>query len=392
MLYEVVKEFSQDIFTKAKEPCISIYLPTHKSSPENKQDSILFKKLISDAEKLLHKKYPEADLKKLTEPLLAIKEDWHLWENATEGLCVLSDIEKCLVYRIMEPVKESVTVSDAFYVRPLIKFFQTDDKYILLALSRSKFTLYQGNKYEISEIELPEGTFKTIGDVLGEDFTQPYLTHGSYGGAGGLAMFHGHGDKNAETDKDTVKFFNYVDKFVFDNFSKNSNLPLILYALTEHHGEFRKLSKNPNLLKDGIKHSDNSIDIRKLKKLAWEVMEPVYFKKHQDWIDRYHKLKVNSLGENHLEKIIKAGCENRIEAVLIEADRVIPGKVDYEKCEFIPGDIEQPGYDDVLEEIAELVYKGGGEVIVLPKEKMPSRNGIAAIFRYYPTFAIESEV
>lgn len=389
MMYEIVDEFSKEIFFNSKEPCVSLYQPTHRHSPENKQDLILYKKLLSETEKLLNKKYPQADVKKLTEPMKALKDDWHFWENAGDGLCVLSDVEKCMVYRLMEPVKESVTVSDAFHLRPLIKFFQTDDRYILLALSRSKFTLYQGSKYDIKEIELPEGTFKTISEVLGEDFTQPYLTHGSYGGAGGLAMFHGHGDKNAEIDKDTVKFFNYVDKFVYENFSKNSTLPLILYALTEHHGEFRKLSKNPNLLKEGIKHSDNSIDLRKLNKLAWEVMEPIYFKRHQDWIDRYRKLKVNSLGENHLEKIIKAACENRIEAVLIEADRVIPGKVDYEKCEFIPGDIEMPGYDDVLEEIAELVYKGGGEVIILPKDKMPSRNGLAAIFRYYPTFALE---
>ena len=211
MLYEVVKEFPKDIFTKSKEPCISIYQPTHKHIQDNRQDLILYKKLISEAEKLIHKKYPDVDTKKLTEPLYAIKEDRHFWENTTEGICILLDTKKCLVYKIMEAVLENVIVSDTFYIKPLIKFFQKDDKYILLALSRSKFALYQDSKYEISEIDLPEGTMKTIGEVLGEDFTEPYLTHGSYGGAGGLAMFHGHGDKIAEIDTDTVKFFKHSD-------------------------------------------------------------------------------------------------------------------------------------------------------------------------------------
>jgi hypothetical protein len=38
--------------------------------------------------------------------------------------------------------------------------------------------------------------------------------------------------------------------------------------------------------------------------------------------------------------------------------------------------------DDLLDDMGELVIKMGGQVMVLPAEKMPSETGLAAIFRY----------
>jgi hypothetical protein len=37
-----------------------------------------------------------------------------------------------------------------------------------------------------------------------------------------------------------------------------------------------------------------------------------------------------------------------------------------------------------VDDMGELVIKMGGQVMVLPKDKMPSETGLAAIFRYWP--------
>ena len=41
-----------------------------------------------------------------------------------------------------------------------------------------------------------------------------------------------------------------------------------------------------------------------------------------------------------------------------------------------------PRIDDLLDDLGELVAKKGGVVMVLPAERMPSRTGLAAIYRY----------
>jgi len=38
--------------------------------------------------------------------------------------------------------------------------------------------------------------------------------------------------------------------------------------------------------------------------------------------------------------------------------------------------------DDVLDDLAEMVLKMDGQVLVLPRENMPTDSGVAAIYRY----------
>ena len=48
---------------------VSIYLPTHRNAPENKQDRIRFKNLISQAEKTLLEKFEMRNPSKFLEKI-----------------------------------------------------------------------------------------------------------------------------------------------------------------------------------------------------------------------------------------------------------------------------------------------------------------------------------
>ena len=68
--------------------------------------------------------------------------------------------------------------------------------------------------------------------------------------------------------------------------------------------------------------------------------------------------------------------------MLIEADRVIPGHFDPVSgaIQFAePGD---PMVDDLLDDLGEHALRSGGQVVIVPAERMPTDTGIAAIYRY----------
>jgi hypothetical protein len=46
------------------------------------------------------------------------------------------------------------------------------------------------------------------------------------------------------------------------------------------------------------------------------------------------------------------------------------------------GDLSNPQVDDLLDDLGELVLNKGGQVAVVPAERMPSATGAAAIYRY----------
>ncbi len=112
-----------------------------------------------------------------------------------------------------------------------------------------------------------------------------------------------------------------------------------------------------------------------------EIIEPIYQEKIKDLIDSFETAKANLLGSDDLVKVTKAVFENRVKIIFVEADKIIPGKIN-DSGEILVGQIQDVDFDDLLDDIAELVLKNRGEVVILSKEQIPGDTGVAAIYRY----------
>ncbi|MCF6460688.1 hypothetical protein C3E88_06460 [Clostridium sp. Cult3] len=380
-MYEIVNDFPNEILNAQEAPFISLYQPTHRHRPENKQDLIRYKNLVQEIEKSLEQKYPKKEIGSIMEPFYALAEDRIFWNHTFDGLAVLSAEGKCVVYNLQRPVKELAVVADSFHIKPLIRIFQSADRYHLLGLNRNEFTLYEGNRYGFEEVQFNPETPRTAKEVLGDEYTKPSVTTGTYGSTGS-GIFHGHGGRKEEIDKDTEKFFRFVDRLILEEYSRPTGLPLILVSLTEHHGLFQSISHNPFLMEEGIRTAYDSLTIDELKETVWEKIEPLYLGKTRKLVEKYEIARAKFLGSDDLAQVARAAFENNIDTILIEADRIVPGKVDLLTGELERGDLGDPSFDDVLDDLAEMVFKNKGEVVVLPKERMPSDTGVAAVFRY----------
>ena len=202
MLYELVHNFPDEILFETEGPFISLYQPTFKVGPDNKQDIIRFKNLTKEIEQSLLQKYTKAEVSKLLEPFQEIADDKSFWINASEGLCVLSGKNKTVVYKLTRPVEELAIVSNSFHIKPLLRVFQSTSRYHILGLGRKSFVLYEGDRYGFQEIPIDEDVPRTMVEVLGDQYTPSYLSTGGYGGKGGVSIYHGSLDKNEEAAKD----------------------------------------------------------------------------------------------------------------------------------------------------------------------------------------------
>lgn len=382
MSHQIVNEFPHDILFEEEDPFISLYLPTNRHSPENKQDPIVYKNLLKTVAASLAQKYPSKGIDTIMSPLYHIEDDRELWNNTLSGLAVLCSANRCVVYRLHDTVEPLAIVADNFHTKPLIKAFQSIGQYQLLGLNSNEFDLFQGNQHGIEKLLMEPGTPRDIEAVLGDQLTDSYLTQGSFNGVGRSPMYHGHGGAKPETDKDTEKFFRYVDRFVAEKYSKPFKLPLILVALKEHHPTFAKVSSNPYLLKEGIKGEYTSFSLEQLREKTWEILEPLYLAKTQDYLKRFEQAKAGDIGSDSLAVIGKAIFENRVATLFIDVDKIIPGRVSLQTGKIFDRSIDNPDVGDVLDELAQLALKAKSEVVVLPPEIMPSKTGIAAIFRF----------
>jgi len=369
-------------------PCISLYQPTHRNHPENQQDPIRYRNLLAEMEKSLRQKYPTRDVRTLLEKFQALARDDRFWNHRTDGLAILSSPDKFQVFDLQRSVSELLVVADSFHTKPLLRVLQSADRYQILALSRHEAKLYEGNRYALDPVELTDVP-STITEALGAELTEQHMTVASYGagaaragGGGATPSVHAHGDKADEVDIDRDRFFRSIDRGILEHHSRPSGLPLMLATLTEYHEPFHAVSHNPFLMAAGIMKNPESLNLDQLRAEAWRLVEPVYLQRLAKMSDDFQVARSRNLGSDDLTQIAEAATAGRVGNLLVEDDRQIPGTIDRATGRIQSGDLSDPEVDDVLDDLAELVLRMKGEVVVVPAERMPSATGAAATYRY----------
>ena len=376
------KETLRDLLARTEAPFISLYQPTHRHRPDNQQDPIRFRNLVRSIERSLARRYPASAVPELLAPFQALAEDTSFWDHTLDGLAVLVAAGTEAVFQLQRPVKELAVVADSFHVKPLLRYLQSADRYQVLCLTRQRARLFEGNRYALDELEL--GDFPaTITAALGDQLTEPHMTVASYGsGVRGPAMHHGHGSRSDEVEKDAERFFRIVDREALARISRPSGLPLVLVALGEHQAVFRALSQNPSLVAAGVESNPEGMDLERLRAAVWKAVEPQYVARLTRLTEEFHSAEAHQRGTAELSHAVRAAVEGRIASLMIESDREAPGRQDPASGEVEAVDQDGPGVDDELDDLAEAVLRTGGEVVVVPKERMPSPTGIAATFRF----------
>ena len=378
-------------------PCVSIYQPTHRQHPDNQQDPIRFRNLIKQAAASLHEGYSRELIDSVLTRFHRLAEDANFWNHTADGLAVFGSAGLFRKVRLQRPVPELAIVAGSFHIKPLLRILQSAERFHVLSVNRRDIRLFEGNRDALDEIELAAEVPRTATDVLGDELDEPEGLAHSYGtgpaaagagsnrGAGGPktgGMRHGHGSKKDVIDQQTERFFRAVDRAISEGYSKPSGLPLILAALPEYHTPFRAVSHNAQLVDAGIEINPDALPLDELRQRAWQVMQPEYRRRLVAWVERFGAARAAAMGDDRLHEVAAAAVAGRVETLLLEADRQLPGSLNLSTGAVQADRLDNPAIDDVLDDLAEQVLKMGGQVIVAPAAQMPSTTGLAAIYRF----------
>ena len=365
-------------------PCLSLYQPTHRRHPENQQDPIRFGHLVKSLETSLPQQLATEARKALLDPFHALAEDRDFWNHTQDGLAVLSAPGLFRVFRLQQPVAELAVVADSFHTKPLRQRLQSTERYQVLALSLHKVELLEGDRHALDPVTLAVGVPEMPVAELVDGYTGPPISVSFDGGSAGshAALQPGHGGQKDDIAGDTDRFFRAVDRAVLDHHSRPSGLPLMLAALPEHHHRFREISHNPFLMASGLMVDPHGLTHDALIQRAWEVAAPQQQAQQSALTDAYAAAAAKGLGSENLSQVAYAAVAGRVATLLIEAERQVAGRIDPASGRIDAADLGNPRVDDVLDDLGALVERMGGEVHVLPAERMPCDTGVAASFRH----------
>jgi hypothetical protein len=378
-------DYAAGIFAAQEPPCLSLYQRTHRSHPDNQQDPIRFRNLVKELEESLRQKYSTRDVRPLLGPFQALVEDKGFWNHTFDGLAVLGAAGMFRIYKLQRPVDELAVVADSFHVKPLLRILQSADRYHILGLSRQGIRLFKGNRDVLDELELAPAVQRAITAALEVEQKEPHVevwTHGSGSSGGEGGVRHGSGSRADESSNAADRFFRAVDRSVLEHYSRPSGRPLLLAALPENQADFRRVSHSPYLLAEAIDVNPDALTIDALRERAWKVVEPHFHARLAGLTEMFGIARSRGFGFDDLATVAVGAVSGRVASLLIDADRCIPGRIDFTTGAIEFDELANPEVDDLLDELGELVLKHGGQVVVVPSEQMPTKSGLAAIYRF----------
>jgi hypothetical protein len=367
-------------------PSISFFLPTHRAGQDTQQDPIRFKNLLRDAEKqLLDDGMGPREVGAFIQPAQALLDDSYFWAHQHEGLAVFMASDDFHHFRLPFPVEELLIVSQAYYVKPVLPLFTNNGHYYILAISQDEVRLFEGTRYGVGQIDLPEKTPASMEAALRLDEPQKQLQLHTGSSQGGVrdGMFHGHGPGEEENKVLIEQYLNLVDTGLKE-ILREQRAPLVLAGVDYLLPIYHKVSEYANIMREGITGSPEHLRPEELQQQAWPIVETYFRQETEEVVQEYQQRAVTEQATDNVEEIVVAAFSGRVDKLVLSVESQVWGSFNPGTGTVIRGPDGQDKQNNLalLDFAAMKTLQNGGTVYALSQDEMPTDSPAAAVFRY----------
>ena len=362
-------------------PCVSVFMPMHRSGAETQQDLIRFKNLLREAEeRLMTRGIPAPRARELLESAQKLLQSDLFHQPQGDGLAMFLSPEVFRTYMLPFVFKEWVIVTDRFHIGPLLPLLSGDGRYYILALSQNKVRLLQGTHYSINEVPLA-GVPNNLAETLRDDdsWKELQMHSGTSGGRGKFSSIT-HGSE-VDSKENIKRYFRRIDKGLHE-LVRDERVPLVLAGVNYLHPIYREVNTYSHLIEAGVGGNPERLSTKELHARAWTVVRPHFQKAQQEAVNRYKEFASSGQASNRIRKIIPAAFHGKIELLFVIPNFQQWGTFDPGTDEIHLHKKEKTGDEDLLEFAAIQTLLNGGAVYVVEPGTMPDAGSLAAVFRY----------
>ena len=369
-------------------PCVSIYMPLHRSQPDSKQDPIRLKNLLDGAEEALRTQgMSRGAIGELLNEARALETNALFWRsNGSKGLALLIQPKSLRTIHSHEEFEEFVAAGEQFHLAPLVHAYSEPAQFLVLAVSANDVRLYRADEHSLTPVPLPEAIPKNLHEATkGMEFDKGLQYHTSaahVAGSGRVGIAHGKGAPKDDQKTLLTEYLRAVMRHLEPVLEKEST-PLVLAAVNYIHPIFRDVCRYPHLLPEGVNASpDGGLAESDLHRLAFDVVKPKLHAKMHAARNRYHVLKGTERVAFHIEEILRAEDQGRVEVLFAAHGAHIWGTSDAAANAVDVHREPKAGDVDLLNLAVNQAIAGGGTAYVVDAKDVPSREPAAAILRW----------
>ncbi len=383
---EFSREELQELLAVEEGPCVSIFVPTHKTGSETQQANIRLKNLLRETEnKLENLGFKAPQIKKLLKPVQQFIGDSLFWQHQQTGLALFISPSFFRYFKLPIKVRERTTVGKRFFIKPLLGMFSMRDHFYVLAISQKQVRLLQCTPHSSVRLEM-EGAPENLDEVLKYDDPEKQVhfhTRAPSSGEGRrAAVSYGHGDENYVEKENLRRFFSQIDRALIKTLGAE-NAPLVFAGVDFLFPIYREISNYKNILDKHVEGNPELLRDEELQEHSWKTIEPLFQNKLDNAADRFRELSGTGKTSTDIREVAPAAANGRVELLFVATGVSLHGNIDFKTNQV---EIKEDGSDaeneDLLDFAAVHTFLNSGVVYPVPQEEIPEEGQLAAIFRY----------
>jgi Bacterial archaeo-eukaryotic release factor family 3 len=349
-----------------RQPCLSIFLPTHRAGRETEEDRIRLKTLLRDAESRLAKMgLPNRKSREVLAPANPLTEEREFWRYQSAGLAIFLAPGYFRYFRVPLQLQDFIAAADRFDITPLLPLWTLEDRFHLLALSRNHARLFEGTRFAVDEMDT-NSIPKSFNEAIESQVDQSHREQHTAGP--GLP-------------KDLLVYFRSIDRGL-RSLLNSQRIPLVLAGVDEALSFYRQINTYDGLLPAGIVGNPDRLSPAEIHGKAWEIVQAHYDEARKQAIRQYTECADPARNSSKLVEILPAASHGRVYYLYVALGAALWGGYDAEQDTVTIHDDAKPGDENLLNVAVVHTILDGGSVYALPPAEMPEGAVVAALFRY----------
>jgi hypothetical protein len=346
-------------------PCLTITLPTHRTWPDNRQDAIRVKNLVTEATRRLRGEFSTRELAPLLERLEALVANID-YQHTLDGLVLTVNRDMAREYALPFGLNERVVVDDTFFTRDLVRAFNRTRRYWVLSLSEQPTRLFTATREHLDEI--------TTGGFP--------MQHAGPGGATKLPGGPGVNRSRYRDDRHR-QFFRAVDR-ALRPFMAEDPLPLALAGIDRYQSFFREVSSHTGAIIATLSGSYDGMTSHDLGLLIWPQVRQGFAAEGLAVLDHLATAVGQHRAASTLGEVWHHARLGRADVLIVEDGYHAAGRINERGLlDLQIGDAAAPGIlDDAVDEVITTVLAKGGRVVFVEDGQLALHSRIALILRY----------
>lgn len=364
---------------------VSIYLPTHRAgvAVNELQDMIQFKNALQQVQQELQEKgLPMKEIESLLMGGFDLAKDEQFWHSQQDSLAVFIAPGFIRYIQLPYPTEALVYVQDSFYISPLLGLLRGRERFYLLALSKSKATLYEGDGWGMQEVPVPEMPHGIDDVVHFEEKDDQKLFRTGGRGAGEGANYHGIGAGKPDEKENISMYMDEVDETLWDKRLSTENVPLLLAGVDYLIPIFKQRSRYRHIQGEHLSGNFEREGAGTMFEKSRPLMQPYFEQAFNQAVERYHNNRAAGLASSSPEEVIPACFYAKAEIVFVRKDCLLWGTFNEQDNRLSLSEERQNDDACMLNAAVSKALQTGATVFAAEKEHMPDGAVIAALMRY----------